>query len=274
MQSVGIFTLMGMRIDQALAERGIVKSRSRAKLLLKEGKILLNGIPCTKPSANVEETDTLSISGEDIPYVGRGGLKLEEALRQFPVSLQGRICMDIGASTGGFTDCMLQNGAAKVYAVDVGHDQLDTMLRQDHRVVCMEGTDIRNVETLPEIPDFISIDVSFISLQLVLPSAYRLLGENGACVALIKPQFEAGKQQIGKHGIVRSAAVHRQVLEQILGFSQSIGFSVAGLCPSPIRGGSGNTEYLAYLTKNEVPGGNLPDIPGTVNAAGLYCSPN
>lgn len=262
---------MDTRIDVALTERGICKSRSRAKYLLKEGKVLLNGSICQKPSVLVKEEDTLALAGEDLPYVGRGGLKLEEALRQFPVQLDGRVCMDIGASTGGFTDCMLQNGAAAVYAIDVGHDQLDPKLCRDPRVVNMEGTDIRCLEPsdFPKRPDFCSIDVSFISLQLVLPSAHALLGASGECIALIKPQFEAGKSNLGKHGIVKSPKVHLQVLEQVLAFSREIGFTVQGLCPSPIRGGSGNAEYLVHLTKGNQNQNGLPDLQSVVRQAGM-----
>lgn len=252
-----------------MAQRGLVQSRSRAKLLLREGRVLLNGSPCTRPSEMAEDGDIIEIVGGDLPFVGRGGLKLAGALEAFSISLAGRICLDIGASTGGFTDCMLQNGASLVYAVDVGHDQLDSRLRGDARVRCMEGTDIRDVAQLPAAPSFCSIDVSFISLRLVLPEAYRLLEETGSCMALVKPQFEAGRAHIGKHGIVRSAGVHRQVLDEILAFAAELGFSIRGLCPSPIHGGSGNTEYLLYLTKGDA-AASLPIDPGdVVRAAGL-----
>lgn len=260
---------MAVRIDIAMAQRRMVQSRSRAKLLLREGKILLNGRICTKPSEMAEDDDIIEIVGGDLPFVGRGGCKLAGALDVFHIVLAERICLDIGSSTGGFTDCMLQNGASLVYAVDVGHDQLDARLREDKRVRCMEGTDIRDVAQLPVLPSFCSIDVSFISLRLVLPEAYRLLEERGSCVALIKPQFEAGKSHIGKQGIVRSAGVHRQVLKEILAFAGELGFSVRGLCPSPIRGGSGNAEYLLYLSKSE----GFPDVEihveNTVRDAGL-----
>ncbi|MBE6849122.1 MAG: TlyA family RNA methyltransferase [Ruminococcus sp.] len=244
---------MEKRIDIAMAERGVCKSRSRAKRLLKDGLVLHNGSICTKPSQMVGDNDTLTLIGEDIPYVGKGGLKLREALHRFPVTVEGRICMDVGASTGGFTDCMLQHGAKKVYAIDVGKKQLDDKLRQDARVVCLEERDVRLMAPadFSEIPDFCSVDVSFISLTLILPAVYALLAEHSECVALIKPQFEAGREQIGKRGIVKSESAHKSVIENVTAFARSIGFSVQGLCVSPIRGGEGkgNTEYLVYLVK-------------------------
>lgn len=248
-----IFMSMEQRIDIALAERGICKSRSRAKHLLKEGLVLHNGSICTKPSEMVKDGDSLALIGEDIPYVGKGGLKLREALHRFPIRMENRICMDVGASTGGFTDCMLQNGAQKVYAIDVGKKQLDQTLLNDKRVVNLEEKDIRLLKhsEIPDSPDFASIDVSFISLNLVLPSVYALLADTAECVALIKPQFEAGRANLNKKGIVKSEAVHRDVLEKVILFARSIGFSVQGLCPSPIRGGegNGNAEYLIHLVK-------------------------
>ncbi len=233
--------------------------------------MLLNGVLCSKPSVLVEDTDELTLAGEDLAYVGRGGLKLEEALSRFAVSAENRICMDIGASTGGFTDCMLQNGAALVYAIDVGHDQLDPKLRRHPKVINMEGTDVRSLGAcdLPRQPDFCSIDVSFISLTLVLPSVHGLLSPEADCIALIKPQFEAGKTNLGKHGIVKSAKVHYQVLEQVLSFAGSVGFAVWGLCPSPIRGGSGNAEYLVHLKKSSISPPALPDLKEIVRLAGV-----
>lgn len=267
MRSAGIFMHMAQRVDVALTERGICRSRSQAKMLIIEGKVLLNGVPVTKPSVMAGEGDTLTLA-EAMRYVGRGGLKLEGALQAFPVSPEGRICMDVGASTGGFTDCMLQNGAKLVYAVDVGHGQLADSLRQDARVVDLEGTDIRRLEMLPDVPDFCSIDVSFISLKLILPAAAALLAEEADCIALIKPQFEAGKANIGKHGIVRSAMVHVQVLREVLTFAQEAGFSVEGLCASPVQGGDGNIEYLAYLKKRSARS-PLPDVQAVVSGTGL-----
>ena len=262
---------MAQRADTALTERGLVKSRSRAKVLINDGKVLLNGTVLTKPSVMIAETDTLTVAG-DIPYVGRGGLKLAGALEAFPQILEGRVCMDIGASTGGFTDCMLQNGAALVYAVDVGHDQLDPLLRENVRVVNLEGTDIRDLhsENLPETPDFASIDVSFIPLRLVLPAAFTLLADRADCIALIKPQFEAGRANIGKHGIVKSARAHVQVLTDVLQFAQNIGFCVQGVCVSPIQGGDGNVEYLTWLTKGQDTQPRIPDLTALVRSAGLH----
>ena len=262
---------MEKRIDVALVERGLCKSRARAQNLLKDGSVLLNGIPCMKPSVSVSENDTLELTGNDIPYVGRGGLKLQEAIMRFNLSVAGRICLDIGASTGGFTDCMLQNGAAKVYAVDVGHDQLDDQLRRDHRVVNFEGTDVRLMRTddLWDAPNFCSIDVSFISLTLILPAVYDLTAEYSEFVVLVKPQFEAGKSAVGKKGIVRSVTAHKQVLENVISFARQLDFSVYGLCPSPIRGGSGNTEYLLCLKKGYPDTNYMPDIPAVIHEAGL-----
>ncbi|MBQ7013070.1 MAG: TlyA family RNA methyltransferase [Oscillospiraceae bacterium] len=259
------------RIDVALLERGLCRSRTRAKTLLKEERVLLNGIVCTKPSMMIRDTDDLKLVEGDDAFVGRGSLKLEEALRRFPVSPSGRTCLDVGASTGGFTDCMLRSGAMIVYAVDVGHDQLDVTLRKNPQVVNLEGTDIRLLDRsrLARKPDFCSIDVSFISLQLILPAVYALLSDGADCIALIKPQFEAGKSNIGKKGVVKSAKVHVQVLEQVIGFARSIGFSVQGLCPSPIRGGTGNAEYLLYMKKSGAPDAVLPDLKTIVAEAGV-----
>ena len=216
---------------------------------IKQGSVEVNGRICTKPSFTVGDGDNVKIIGELPKYVGRGGLKLEKALAHYRLHLDGTVCIDIGASTGGFTDCMLQNGAAKVYSVDVGTDQLDEKLRNDSRVISMEKTDIRNcVGTLPQV-DFISIDVSFISLKLVLPSAFALLKDGGECVALIKPQFEAGKAHLSKNGIVRDTKVHKKVCDNIAEFASAVGFERSEIIPSPITGGDGNTEYLIYLKR-------------------------
>lgn len=216
---------MQKRLDVYLSENNTVKSRSLAASLIKQGSVEVNGRICTKASFAVDDNDNIRIIGEMPKYVGRGGLKLEKALSHYRLHLDGSVCIDIGASTGGFTDCMLQNGAVKVYSVDVGTDQLDEKLRNDSRVVSMEKTDIRNcVGALPAV-DFIGIDVSFISLKLVLPSAYALLKDGGECVALIKPQFEAGKSHLSKHGIVRDSKVHKKYamiyrsLPQLLGLN-------------------------------------------------------
>lgn len=240
---------MPKRLDVYLSDNNIVKSRSLAATLIKQGSVEVNGRICTKPSFTVGDGDNVKIIGELPKYVGRGGLKLEKALAHYRLHLDSTVCIDIGASTGGFTDCMLQNGAAKVYSVDVGTDQLDEKLRNDSRVISMEKTDIRNcVGTLPQV-DFISIDVSFISLKLVLPSAFALLKDGGECVALIKPQFEAGKAHLSKNGIVRDTKVHKKVCDNIAEFASAVGFERSEIIPSPITGGDGNTEYLIYLKR-------------------------
>lgn len=240
---------MQKRLDVYLSENNTVKSRSLAASLIKQGSVEVNGRICTKASFAVDENDNIRIIGEMPKYVGRGGLKLEKALSHYRLHLDGSVCIDIGASTGGFTDCMLQNGAVKVYSVDVGTDQLDEKLRNDPRVVSMEKTDIRNcVGALPAV-DFIGIDVSFISLKLVLPSAYALLKDGGECVALIKPQFEAGKSHLSKHGIVRDPKVHKKVCDDISEFASTLGFERGEVISSPITGGDGNTEYLIYLRR-------------------------
>ena len=240
---------MQKRLDVYLSENNTVKSRSLAASLIKQGSVEVNGRICTKASFAVDDNDNIRIIGEMPKYVGRGGLKLEKALSHYRLHLDGSVCIDIGASTGGFTDCMLQNGAVKVYSVDVGTDQLDEKLRNDSRVVSMEKTDIRNcVGALPAV-DFIGIDVSFISLKLVLPSAYALLKDGGECVALIKPQFEAGKSHPSKHGIVRDSKVHKKVCDDISEFASTLGFERGEVISSPITGGDGNTEYLIYLRR-------------------------
>lgn len=240
-----------MRIDVELANRGLFKSRQKAKEAIVGGQIKLNGRICIKPSTDVLDTDSLEICGNTLPYVGRGGLKLERILDTTGISLENKTCIDIGASTGGFTDCMLMRGAAFVYAVDVGSGQLAEKLVQDNRVMNMEKTDIRNVmkENLDREIDFISADVSFISLKLVMPKMYELLSEQGSAVVLIKPQFEAGKKNIGKNGIVKDPRVHRAVLEDVLSSAESTGFGICALDFSPVTGGSGNIEYLCMLKK-------------------------
>ena len=238
-----------MRIDIYLSENGYVKSRERAKSLIKAGQIQVNGIVVSKPSYDVPEDADIEITGEQLKYVGRGGLKLEKAIDCFNINLKERICIDIGASTGGFTDCMLQNGAAYVYAVDVGHDQLDEMLVSDNRVCNMERTNIRDLTSKDFVPypSFISTDVSFVSLKQILPKIKELLQENGEAVVLIKPQFEAGKSAIGKNGIVKDRKVHEKVLVDIISFCFSQQLEVKNLVHSPISGGDGNIEYLAHI---------------------------
>ncbi|MCH5194230.1 MAG: TlyA family RNA methyltransferase [Oscillospiraceae bacterium] len=240
-----------MRLDLYITEKGLAKSREQAKELIKSGNVSIDGRVISKPAYDVTDGDDLRISGDTLKYVGRGGLKLEKAISEFEIDLEGRVCIDIGASTGGFTDCMLQNGAAFVYAADVGHGQLDEKLREDSRVANMEGSDIRNLtaESFERAPDFISADVSFISLRLILPKISELLPENGEAVVLIKPQFEAGRAAIGKNGIVKDKKDHIRVLEEITLFCPSAGLSVQKIVPSPITGGSGNREYLAHLKK-------------------------
>lgn len=236
-----------MRLDVYLTENGMCKSRTAAQSLIKSGGVSLNGKACAKPSQEVAEADKVEITVEQLRYAGRGGLKLEAALEQFRLDITGAECIDIGSSTGGFTDCMLQHGAAKVYAVDVGRDQLVDFLRSDPRVVSMEQTDIRTAE-LPQV-DFIGTDVSFISLKFILPHIFRLLKSGGCAVALIKPQFEAGKANLSKKGIVRDERVRLKIRDDIAGFARGCGFAVSGMAPSPITGGDGNVEYLMCLEK-------------------------
>ncbi|MGN0680090.1 MAG: TlyA family RNA methyltransferase [Oscillospiraceae bacterium] len=242
-----------MRLDLYLAEHGLCRSRSAAQSIISEGGVLVNGKMAAKASMNISDSDEVLILDESRPkYVGRGGLKLEKALEQFGFDVRGAVCIDIGASTGGFTDCMLQNGAAKVFAVDVGRDQLDAGLRNDSRVVSLEQTDIRDFSVSEygiEGADFIGTDVSFISLRLILPHIYRLLKDGGKAAALIKPQFEAGRENLSKNGIVRSEKVRLECVENIRKFAEQCGFNVIGITQSPILGGSGNTEYLLGLDK-------------------------
>lgn len=245
------------RLDAELVARGIARSRQRAKEMIESGSVTVNGAAAKKASAEVLQSDVIE-SAETELYVGRGALKLEKACVEFGIDLIGRTCIDIGASTGGFTDFMLQNGAVKVFAVDVGHGQLAESLRNDSRVVNLEGTDIRNVtaEQLGGCADFISVDVSFISLEKILPKVSELLKENAEAAVLIKPQFEAGRKNIGKHGIVRDKKVHERVLRQIDAFCASAGLYAAAYTYSPVKGGSGNIEYLVHLFRN----GKSPEI--------------
>ena len=242
---------MKQRLDIYLVENGLVSGRDLAKSLIMAGKVYVNNQKADKAGDQVSEKDKVEVRGETLRYVSRGGLKLEKAMKSFPVTLTDKIAMDIGASTGGFTDCMLQNGAQKVFAVDVGYGQLAWKLRCDERVVNMERTNIRNVtlEDIGEELDFASIDVAFISLKLVLPVAHTLLKEGGEVVALIKPQFEAGREKVGKKGVVRDPEVHKEVIETVALFTQESGFEIMGLDFSPIRGPEGNIEYLMYAVK-------------------------
>ncbi len=237
------------RLDVLLVERGLVESRQKAQALIMAGEVFVQGQRVDKAGTAIQENAEIEVRGKKLPYVSRGGLKLEKALIAFPVTVAGKVCMDTGASTGGFTDCMLQNGAAKIYAVDVGYGQLDYRLREDPRVVCMERTNARYLthEQVPEELDFATVDVSFISLRLILPMLRSLLKTEGEAVCLVKPQFEAGKEKVGKKGVVRDPAVHLEVLEQFLVNAEEADFSVKGLTFSPIRGPEGNIEYLGYL---------------------------
>lgn len=253
-----------IRLDAAVLAAGLAESREKAKAAIMAGIVFVNGQREDKPGTQVKYTDNIEVRGQKLRYVSRGGLKLEKAMEQFPIELEGCLCMDVGASTGGFTDCMLQNGAAKVYAIDVGRGQLAWKLRTDERVVNLERTNIRHVtrEQVPEEVDFCSIDVSFISLTLVLPVVHELLREGGKLVCLIKPQFEAGKENVGKKGVVRDAAVHAEVIDKIIKFLGELGFSIIGADFSPVKGPEGNIEFLACAQK----GG---DSSVEVNAAEL-----
>ena len=241
------------RLDILMVEKGLVESRENAKALIMAGQVYVDNQKCDKAGQAVDVSKTPEIRGDVLKYVSRGGLKLEKAMQEFPITLDGKTTMDIGASTGGFTDCMLQNGAKKVFAIDVGYGQFAWKLRQNPNVVNMERTNIRYVtpEDIGCAIDFASIDVSFISLKLVLPVAYNLLADDGELVALIKPQFEAGREQVGKKGVVRDIKVHYSVINTVLEFARNTGFHVAGLSYSPIKGPEGNIEYLAYLKKEK-----------------------
>lgn len=242
---------MKIRLDQYLVQHGMIQSRERAKALIMAGVVFVNEQKVDKAGEMIKEDAKVEVRGHDIGYVSRGGLKLEKAMQCFPLTPRGKVCMDIGASTGGFTDCMLQNGAVKVYSVDVGHGQLDWKLRNDPRVVCMERTNIRYVvpEDIEERPSFVSIDVSFISLTKVLLPVRNLMEENGEIAALIKPQFEAGREKVGKKGVVRDPAVHKEVIEMVISYAKSISFGVRHLEFSPIKGPEGNIEYLVHLVR-------------------------
>ena len=243
---------MKKRIDILLVEQGYFDSRERAKKAIMAGLVFVDNQRCDKAGTEVKEDANILVKGNPIPYVSRGGLKLEKAMKNFGVTLKDKVCMDIGASTGGFTDCMLQNGAVKVFSIDVGYGQLAWKLRQDERVVCMERTNIRyvTIEDTKEFADFASIDVSFISLKLVLPKAKELLNIDGEIVALIKPQFEAGKGKVGKKGVVRDKNIHIEVIEMISEFAIKNGFAILNLDYSPIKGPEGNIEYLIHLRNN------------------------
>lgn len=238
------------RLDALLTAKGLFESRAKAQAAIMAGQILVNEQKIDKPGTQVPEDAAIRILGDKLPYVSRGGLKLEKALKIFPISVEGKVVADIGASTGGFTDCALQNGAAKVYAIDVGYGQLAWKLRSDERVVNMERTNVRYLEKehLAEMVDAATIDVAFISLDKVIPAVHKILKPEGFVIALIKPQFEAGKENVGKKGVVRDPKVHEAVINNVIAFAKNEGFGIAGLEFSPIKGPEGNIEYLLYLT--------------------------
>ena len=242
------------RLDILLVEKGIITSREKAKASIMAGQIFVDGQRVDKAGEKVKLTSEIIFKGKTLQYVSRGGLKLEKAMKEFPITLKDKVCMDIGASTGGFTDCMLQNGAKKVFAVDVGYGQFAWKLRVDERVVCMERTNIRYVkpEDIGEGLDFASIDVSFISLKKIMPATIELLKDDGEVVALIKPQFEAGREKVGKKGVVRELEVHKEVVFGIVDFLTEKNLNILGVSYSPIKGPEGNIEYLVYFTKDKL----------------------
>lgn len=239
-----------VRLDALLTDKGLFESRAKAQRAIMAGEVLVNEQKIDKPGTAVDPESTLRLLGSKLKYVSRGGLKLAKALEIFPLDLKDKVMADLGASTGGFTDCALQNGARKVYALDVGYGQLAWQLRNDARVVNMERTNVRFLEadSLPELMDVVTIDVAFISLTLVLPAARKILKDGGVLVALIKPQFEAGREHVGKHGVVKDAQVHLDVIHKVVACARTLGFKAAGLEFSPIKGPEGNIEYLLYLT--------------------------
>lgn len=254
------------RLDCLLFDRGLAESREKAKAMIMMGNIYVDNQKSDKPGTMLPIDTKVEIRGDTMPYVSRGGLKLEKAMSVFPIQLKDKITMDIGASTGGFTDCMLQNGAKKVYSVDVGYGQLAWKLRTDPRVVNLERTNIRYItrEQVPDDVDFFSVDVSFISLCLVLPVARNFMTGNAQAVCLIKPQFEAGREKVGKKGVVRDKAVHIAVIDKIVNFVLEHGFSVLGLTFSPVKGPEGNIEYLIYLQKSDQPVSTALDVKALV----------
>jgi len=255
------------RLDVLLVKRGLSPSREKAKAVIMAGEVYVNGQKEDKAGQTFDDAAEIEVRGQKLPFVSRGGLKLEKALGCFDVNLEGKDCMDVGASTGGFTDCMLQHQAARVIAVDVGHGQLAWSLRNDERVTCMEKTNIRYVrrEDIPFSPSFVSIDVSFISLTLVLPVVFELMAPGGDIVCLIKPQFEAGREKVGKKGVVRDTAVHEEVIEKIVSFALQSGVRPVELTWSPIRGPEGNIEYLLHIQNKNCPVRDIsPDMIRTI----------
>ena len=247
---------MKKRLDVLLVERGLATSREKAKAMIMAGEVLVDNEREDKAGSMFPEEVEIVLKGKPLPYVSRGGLKLEKAMKNFDLTLDGKVCMDVGASTGGFTDCMLQNGAVKVYAVDVGYGQLAWSLRTDERVVNMERTNIRNVtlDQLAEPIEFFSVDVSFISLHHIFPVAQAITTPDAMGVCLVKPQFEAGREKVGKNGVVRDPATHREVLHNAMGYAAANGFKVCGLDFSPVKGPEGNIEYLMFVQKSDEPG--------------------
>ncbi len=241
------------RLDILLVEKNLTQSRERAKALIMAGDVYVDGIKEYKAGTKVDIKSVLTVKGSDLKYVSRGGLKLEKAINEFKINLDQKICMDIGASTGGFTDCMLQNGAKKVYSIDVGYGQFDWKLRNDSRVVCLEKTNIRYItkQQVPDNPNFASIDVSFISLEKVIPPALDVMDEYAALVCLIKPQFEAGREKVGKKGVVRDINTHKEVIKKIVDFCFNIKINIIDISFSPIKGPEGNIEYLAFLDRKK-----------------------
>lgn len=263
---------MKERLDVLLTSGGYAESREKAKALIMSGIVYVNGVKEDKAGSVFDpDKSEIEVRGATLRYVSRGGLKLEKAMEVFPIDLTGAVAMDIGASTGGFTDCMLQNGAVRVYSIDVGHGQLAWKLRNDERVICMEKTNFRYVtpDDIPEPIDFASVDVSFISLSKILPPAYALLKTGASMAVLIKPQFEAGREKVGKKGVVRDKSTHIEVITGCMGYARDTGFTVAGLDHSPIRGPEGNIEYLMYLVKDRDAGEVIGDeiIAGVVDRA-------
>lgn len=257
------------RLDVVMVERGLAESRQKAQAVIMAGQVFVDDQKVDKAGAPVTEGQNVEIRGKTLPYVSRGGLKLEKAMQLWPIGLHGAVCADIGASTGGFTDCMLQNGAKKVYAVDSGSGQLSPKLKFDHRVVDLEKTNFRYIteKEIPERADFASADVSFISLKYILPALSPLLKDGGSAVCLIKPQFEAGRENVGKKGVVKDPRVHIKVIENVCSYAVQAGFSVSALDFSPVKGPEGNIEYLVYLKKDEVQSVSAPDVAGVVSAA-------
>ncbi len=250
-----------VRLDVEMVKRGLSPSREKARAEIMAGEVRVNGVRAEKAGQEIPEEAEIVVVGEAIPFVSRGGLKLDKAVKVFSINLEGRVCADIGASTGGFTDVMLQNGASHVYAIDVGYGQLDWKLRNDDRVTVMERTNARNMapDWFDQKVTFASIDVSFISLKLILPPLYQCLEEEGEVVALIKPQFEAGRNEVGKNGVIRDCSVHARICEEIMKFASNSGYAVKDLSYSPITGPKGNIEFLLYMQKSSTK--NIPDEP-------------